>query len=64
MHSQGGIFGFKAAEARPDKVKALVAVESASAAHRQCGELKNTPVLMMFGDYVDQHPRWALKKID
>ena len=27
--------------------------------------LKNTPVLMLFGDYVDQHPRWAtFKKID
>ena len=25
VHSQGGSFGFKVAEARPDKVKALVA---------------------------------------
>ena len=28
-------------------------------------KLKDTPVLMVFGDYVDQHPRWAAyKKID
>ena len=66
VHSQGGIFGFKAAEARPDKVKAIVAVESASAGTvAKAAALKNTPVLMLFGDYVDQHPRWATyKKID
>ena len=66
VHSQGGIFGFKAAEARPDKVKAIVAVESASAGNvAKAAALKNTPVMMMFGDYVDQHPRWAAyKKID
>ena len=28
LHSQGGMFGLKVAEARPDKVKAIVAVES------------------------------------
>ena len=28
-------------------------------------KLKDIPVLMLFGDYVDQHPRWAtFKKID
>jgi hypothetical protein len=28
-------------------------------------KLKDIPVLMMFGDFVDQHPRWAaFKKID
>ena len=31
LHSQGGAFGFKVAEQRPDKVKAIVAVESATA---------------------------------
>ena len=66
VHSQGGIFGFQAAEARPDKIKAIVAVESASAGNvANAAELKNMPVMMMFGDYVDQHPRWAAyKKID
>ncbi|MFL6799693.1 MAG: esterase [Xanthobacteraceae bacterium] len=66
LHSQGGTFGLRAAEERPDKVKAVVAVESASAGTlSKAPAVKNTPVLMLFGDYVDQHPRWAAyKKID
>lgn len=66
LHSQGGAFGFKVAEARPDKVKAIVAVESATAGIiANAPKLKDTPVLMLFGDYVDEHPRWsAFKKID
>jgi len=66
VHSQGGAFGFKVAEQRPDKVKAIVAIESATAGIvAKAAALKNTPVLMVFGDYVDQHPRWAtFKKID
>ena len=66
LHSQGGSFGFKVAEQRPDKIKAIVAVESATAGIvANAPKLKDTPVLMVFGDYVDQHPRWAtFKKID
>jgi pimeloyl-ACP methyl ester carboxylesterase len=66
LHSQSGELGFKVAEQRPDKVKAIVAVESATAGNLgQAAALKNTPTMMMFGDYVDQHPRWAtFKKID
>ena len=53
LHSQGGTFGFKVAEQRPDKIKA------------NAPKLKDIPVLMLFGDYVDQHPRWAtFKKVD
>ena len=65
-HSQGGAFAFKVAEQRPDKVKALVAIESATAGTiGKAPALKDTPALMVFGDYVDQHPRWAtFKKID
>ena len=66
LHSQGGTFGFKVAEQRPDKIKAIVAVESATAGVvANAPKLKDIPVLMLFGDYVDQHPRWAtFKKID
>src|SRR5215475_13376453 len=65
-HSQGGHFLFKVAEQRPDKIKAIVAVESATAGIvANAPKLKNTPVLMLFGDFVDQHPRWAAyRKID
>jgi pimeloyl-ACP methyl ester carboxylesterase len=63
LHSQGGAFGFKVAEQRADKVKAIVAVESATAGDvGKAAALKNTPTLMLFGDYVDQHPRWAAYK--
>jgi pimeloyl-ACP methyl ester carboxylesterase len=66
VHSQGGAFGFKVAELRPDKVKAIVAVESATAGViANAPKLKDVPVLMLFGDYVDEHPRWStFKKID
>ncbi|HEY0223205.1 MAG TPA: esterase [Pseudolabrys sp.] len=66
LHSQGGSFGFKVAEKRPDKIKAIVAVESATAGIvANAPKLINTPVLMIFGDNVDEHPRWAaFKKID
>jgi pimeloyl-ACP methyl ester carboxylesterase len=66
VHSQGGNFGFLAAEQRPDKIKGIVAVESATAGKKEnAAKLKDVPVLMVFGDYVDQHPRWStFKKID
>src|SRR5262249_23469894 len=66
LHSQGGAFGFRVAEQRPDKVKAIVAVESTTAGDvGKAAALKNTPTLMLCGDYVDQHPRWvAYKKTD
>jgi pimeloyl-ACP methyl ester carboxylesterase len=65
-HSQGGPFGFKVAQARPDKVKAIVAVEPASAGNvDKAAALMATPVLMVFGDYIDQDPRWvAYRKSD
>ena len=62
-HSQGGHFAFLAAEQRPDKIKAIVAVESANPGIlANASKLKDIPVLMLFGDYVDQHPRWAAYK--
>ena len=64
--SQGGSFGFKVAELRPDKIKAIVAVESASAGDLdKAAAIKDIPVLMIFGDNIDLHPRWvAYRKID
>jgi fermentation-respiration switch protein FrsA (DUF1100 family) len=66
LHSQGGGFGLKAAEMRPDKIKAIVAVESAGGgtlAH--AAALRDVPVLMIFGANVDLHPRWvAYRKLD
>src|ERR1041385_3967712 len=54
-HSQGGHFAFLVAEQRPGKIKAIVAVESASAGKvASAAKLKDIPVMMLFGDYVDQ----------
>jgi len=66
VHSQGGTFGFQVAEQRPDKIKGIVAVEAASPGNiANAAKLKDIPVLQIFGDYVDQHPRWStFKKMD
>ncbi|MBV8790826.1 MAG: esterase [Pseudolabrys sp.] len=59
FHSQAGGFGFKVAQARPDKIKALVAVEPAVAGDvAKAGALKDIPVLIMYGDYIPQDSRW------
>jgi pimeloyl-ACP methyl ester carboxylesterase len=63
LHSQSGQFGLKVAEARADKIKAVVAVEPAGAGTiDKAGALRDVPVLTIFGDYVDDHPRWAAYK--
>ena len=60
MHSQSGAFGFKVAEARPDKVKALVAIEPTLGGDKyKVALLKNTPVLIVYGDNAKEHPRWS-----
>jgi pimeloyl-ACP methyl ester carboxylesterase len=66
LHSQGGGFGLKVAEMRPDKIKAIVAVESAGGGTlAKAAALKNAPLLMIFGDNVDLHARWvAYRKLD
>ena len=64
FHSQSGQFGFKVAQARPDKVKALIAVEPAGIGDPAAvAVLKGIPVLMVFGDYIEQDARWpAIRK--
>jgi pimeloyl-ACP methyl ester carboxylesterase len=59
IHSQAGQFGLKVAEARPDKVKALVLVEPAGVGDpAQAARLKNMPIVAVFGDYIEQDARW------
>jgi hypothetical protein len=59
VHSQAGLFGFRVAQARPDKVKALIAVEPANAGDpKRVAVLKNTPILAVYGDYIEQDARW------
>src|ERR1700743_885802 len=59
VHSQSGSFGFKVAQARPDKVKALIAVEPAAIGDpAKVAALKNVPILIVYGDYIDRDSRW------
>jgi len=59
FHSQGGLFGFRAAQARPAKVKALVAVEPAVGGDpAQAAQLKDIPILTLYGDFIEQDARW------
>ncbi len=59
FHSQAGLFGFRVAQARPEKVRALVAVEPAVGGDpAQAAKLKGIPILTVYGDYIEQDARW------
>src|ERR1700716_1352084 len=59
FHSQAGSFGFKVAQARPDKVKALSAGAPAGVGDpAKLDALKNIPTLIVYGDYIDRDSRW------
>ncbi len=59
FHSQAGSFGFKVAEARPDKVKALIAIEPAGLGDPATVDvLKNIPTLIVYGDDIERDSRW------
>jgi pimeloyl-ACP methyl ester carboxylesterase len=58
-HSQAGLFGWRAAQERPDKVRALVLVEPATIGDpAKVAALRNIPVLMIYGDYIAEDARW------
>jgi len=60
VHSQAGSFGFKVAQARPDKIKALVLAEpSATGDKDKVASLKNIPMAIVYGDNAKDHPRWG-----
>ena len=60
VHSQSGSFGYKVLEARPEKVKALIAVEPTLGGDRNKVEaIKGTPILVLYGDNAKEHPRWS-----
>ena len=62
VHSQGGNFGFNAALAAPEKVKALIAIEPSGAPKPEAasgGKVKGVPHLVVWGDFVSQSPVWT-----
>jgi hypothetical protein len=59
FHSQAGSFGFKVAQARPDKIKALIAIEPAGVGDpAKADVLRNIPTLFIYGDYIERDSRW------
>src|SRR3954469_15899328 len=64
FHSQAGQFGFKVAQARPEKVRALIAVEPAGQGDlKQADRLKGISTLFVYGDGIAQDKRWpAIRK--
>jgi pimeloyl-ACP methyl ester carboxylesterase len=61
VHSQGGNFGFNAALAYPDKVKAVIAVEPSGAPRPDSpdlAKLKGVPHLFVWGDFIELHDVW------
>ncbi len=63
VHSQAGQFGFKVAQVRPDKVKALILVEPAGTGDaKDVAKLKDVPMLAVYGDYIAEDARWPAIK--
>jgi pimeloyl-ACP methyl ester carboxylesterase len=61
-HSQAGMFVFTAAQAAPDKVKAVIVVEPASAldpAKFSGANVKHIPHLVVWGDNVATNKFWS-----
>jgi hypothetical protein len=60
IHSQAGQWGYKVAQAHPDKIKAIVAIEPAAAGDAdKATALKSIPILVVWGDYIGENPRWS-----
>ncbi|HRN76856.1 alpha/beta fold hydrolase [Ottowia sp.] len=61
VHSQGGNFAFNSALKHPDKVKAIVAVETSGSpdpSTTDFARLKHIPMLWVWGDYLDEFDFW------
>lgn len=62
VHSQGGNFAFNSALKYPDKVKAIVAVETSGSpdpATTDFARLKGIPMLWVWGDNLGTSPFWS-----
>jgi hypothetical protein len=60
-HSQSGIYPFQTAAISPKGIAAIVSIEPGAcpAADADMAPLKNIPVLVMFGDFVDKSSFWS-----
>lgn len=61
VHSQGGNFAYNAALKYPDKVKAMIMVETSGSPDPDKADfssLRNTPMLWVWGDHTQDTPFW------
>ncbi|MET0508281.1 MAG: esterase [Burkholderiaceae bacterium] len=60
-HSQSGIYPFQAAQVDSTGIAAIVSIEPGAcpAAGSEMTPYTRMPIMVLFGDYVDQSPRWA-----
>ncbi len=60
-HSQSGIYPFQTAARSNEGIAGIVAIEPAAcpAAGGDLTPYRNLPILVLWGDYVEQAPRWA-----
>jgi len=60
VHSQAGNFGFHAALAAPDKIKAIVAIEPGGGPKPgpELEKIKHIPILFVWGDHWDEQDFW------
>lgn len=59
VHSQAGLFGWRAAQERPHLVRALVLLEPATVGDpAKVAALKDIPQLVVYGDNIDKDSRW------
>lgn len=62
VHSQGGNFAFAAALKAPEKIKAIVAIETSGSpdpATADFARLKGIPMLWVWGDWIERYPFWG-----
>ena len=60
-HSQSGIYPFQTAALSTKGVAGIIAVEPGACPDPgdDMAPYRGVPILVLFGDYVDQFPRWA-----
>ncbi|WP_407529505.1 esterase [Methylobacterium oryzisoli] len=60
-HSQSGIYPFQTAALSTQGVAGIISIEPAACPDltADLGPYKAVPILVLFGDYVDEFPRWA-----
>jgi hypothetical protein len=63
-HSQSGIYPFQTAALSTAGIAGIIAVEPGACpdAKDDLTPYKNIPILVLWGDYVEQFPRWAPRK--